>query len=61
MKKVVEKIEMMGEVEDLREFDGGGSGDDGVAEEFGNEREQAILVREVAVAKRSQRTTQINP
>lgn len=37
----------------LGEFDGGGSRDDGVAEEFGNEREQAILLRELAVAERS--------
>lgn len=29
----------------LGEFDGGGSRDDGVAEEFGNEREQAVLLR----------------
>lgn len=41
------------EEECLREFDGGGSGDDGVTEEFGNEREQAILLREFAVTKRS--------
>ena len=45
----------------LGEFDGGGSGDDGVAEEFGNEREQAILVREVAMAKRLHGAAHINP
>lgn len=34
---------------DLREFDGGGSGDDGVAEELGDERQQTVLGREIAI------------
>ena len=34
---------------DLREFDGGGSSDDGVAEELGDERKQTVLWREISV------------
>jgi hypothetical protein len=51
---------MLENFQNLREFDGGGSGDDGVTEEFGNEREQAIFVGDVSIAKRSNCTAQIN-
>jgi hypothetical protein len=45
----------------LGEFDGGGSGDDAIAEELGNERQQAVFVWDVAVAERPQSTAEINP
>lgn len=44
----------------LREFDGGGSGDDGVAEKLGNKGQQAIFVGEVAVAEGPQGAAEID-
>ena len=45
----------------LGELDGGGSSDDGVAEELGDEREQAFLVGEASMAERSHRTAHVDP
>lgn len=44
----------------LREFDSGGSGDDGVSEELRNKGKQAILLRKLTVAKSPQRTAEID-
>ena len=38
---------------DLREFDGGGSGHNGVSEELGYERKQTVFWREIAIFERS--------
>lgn len=45
----------------LREFDGGGSGDEDIAEELGDEGKQAVLFRKVAMAERSESTAEIDP
>ena len=45
----------------LGEFDGGGGGDDAIAEELGNERQQAVFLWDFAVAERTQCTAKINP
>ena len=48
-------------INDLREFDGGGSGDDAVAEELRDERKKTIFLRELAVAQRFERTVEVHP
>lgn len=45
----------------LGEFDGGGGGDDAIAEELGNERKQAVFLWDFAMAERTQCTAKINP
>lgn len=49
------------EITSLGEFDGGGSGDEDIAKELGDERKQAVLFRKVAIAERSERTAEIDP
>lgn len=44
----------------LRKFDGGGSGDDEIAEELRYQGEQAVFLRKLAMSKRSERTSEID-
>lgn len=45
----------------LRELDGGGGGDDGVAEQLGGEREQAVLLRDLGVRERREDAPEVDP
>ena len=51
----------MVKMNDLREFDGGGSGDDAIAEQLRDERKKTVFLRQLAVAQRSERAAEVHP
>lgn len=45
----------------LRQFDGGGSSNDGIAEELGQQREETVFFWDLPIAKRSESAAEIDP